>query len=284
MHRTPWTKSSSLISDRLSRQSSPAPAKQQAKGKGKAESPKSRAVIEIETLLHSAENASGREKDSKGGCFCQAREHVLSTYAPICYGCGLILCKLNPPHCACPHCGEVLLDSIQRPVLVAQLKEELRKQISKEEEQRQRAIEEAQKAAGAFPMLPSSVTNRQYTKVASAAPPQSHKVMSLNSATKKVTVSSYTTTPVSSRPPSPSPGEDALKEPPRVPPPDKDISYVKQQPPDPAHPWRNVEFPDLRYVPLPRDDGPKRPRNKQQNNGRGKKPAAGGSSQQHDER
>ena len=169
-------------------------------------------------------------------------------------------------------------------MLVAQLQEELRRQTFKEEEQRQRAIEEAQKAAGAFPMLPSSVTTRQYTKVASAAPPQSHKVMSLNSATKKVTVSSYTTTPVSSRPPSPSPGDDALKEPPRVPPPDKDISYVKQQPPDPAHPWRNVQFPDLRYVPLPRDDGPKRPRNKQQNKGRGKKPAAGGSSQQHDER
>ena len=204
---------------------------------------------------------------------------------PLCYGCGLILCKLNPPYCACPHCGEILLDIIQRPVLVAQLQEELRRQISKEEEQRQRAIAEAHKAAGAFPMLPNSVPSRQYTKAASAAPPQSHKVMSLNSATKKVTVSSYTTTPVSSRPPSPSLEEVALalKEPPRVPPPDKDISYVKQ-PPDPAHPWRNAQFPDLRYVPLPHDDGPKRPRNKQQNKRRGKMPAAGGSSQQHDER
>ncbi|KIM68398.1 hypothetical protein SCLCIDRAFT_88934, partial [Scleroderma citrinum Foug A] len=73
-----------------------------------------------------------------------------------------------------------------------------------------------------------------------------------NSATKEVTMSSYTTTLVSSRPPSPSLGEDAIKEPPRVPPSDRDISYVKQRP-DPAHPWRNAQFPDLRYAPLPHD-------------------------------
>ncbi|KAI6154871.1 hypothetical protein BKA82DRAFT_132754 [Pisolithus tinctorius] len=244
MHRTPWTSSGSLTSDRIPAR--PLPAKQQAKGKGQGP-PKSKAVSALETRLHNVEYASGKEKDPKGGCFCLARDHDLSTYVPLCYGCGLVLCNLNLPHYACPHCGESFLDNSRRPALVAQIQEELRMQVVKEDEERQRAIVEARKAEGAFPMLPGAGGTQGARKGTAAGPQASHKVMSLNNTTKKVTVSSYTNTPVSSRPPSPTP-----EEPHRIPPPPKEISYVKQ-PPDPAHPWKNMQFPDLQYVPPPKD-------------------------------
>ncbi|KIJ67073.1 hypothetical protein HYDPIDRAFT_74062, partial [Hydnomerulius pinastri MD-312] len=83
-----------------------------------------------------------------------AREHDLSTCVPLCQHCGLILCTLNLPYYACPHCSETLLDSFRRSTLRAQLEEELAKQLSKEEQERHRAIEEARNAAGAFPLLP----------------------------------------------------------------------------------------------------------------------------------
>ncbi|KAG6329794.1 hypothetical protein ID866_9293 [Astraeus odoratus] len=255
-HKTAWTSSSSLTSDRIpARQSSPAPSAKQQSSKGKAKAPtgppKSKVVAALEALLHNAQYASGLEKDAKGGCFCQAREHDLSPYVPLCYGCGLVLCKLNPPYCACPHCGEALLDSSHRAVLVAQLEEELQGQIAKEEEERQRAIEEARKAEGAFPLLPNAGPQTKSTKASATPPPQSHKVMSLNSTTKRVTVSSYTSTPVPSRPPSP---KDVPEEPHRVPPPPKHVPCIAE-PPDPAEPWINMEFPDLRYIPLPKEEG-----------------------------
>ncbi|KAI6007985.1 hypothetical protein EDC04DRAFT_2582343 [Pisolithus marmoratus] len=247
----PWTSSGSLTSDRIpARQPTTAPAKQQAKGKSRAGPPKSKAVSALETRLHNVEYASGKEKDPRGGCFCLAREHGLSTYVPLCYGCGLVLCNLNLPHYACPHCGESFLDNARRSAIVAQILEELRGQVAKEEEERNRAIEEARKAEGAFPLLPSASgtqgARRPAGKGTATGPQSSHKVLSLNSTTKKVTVSSYTNTPISSRPPSPVP-----EEPRRFPPP-REISYVKQ-PPDPEHPWKNIQFPDLQYIPPPED-------------------------------
>ncbi|KAI6007969.1 hypothetical protein EDC04DRAFT_2582368 [Pisolithus marmoratus] len=198
----PWTSSGSLTSDRIpTRQPTTAPAKQQVKGKSQAGPPKSKAVSPLETRLHNVEYASGKEKDPKGGCFCLAREHGLSTYVPLCYGCGLVLCNLNLPHYACPHCGESFLDNTRRSALVAQILEELRGQVAKEEEERNRAIEEARKAEGAFPMLPGASgtqgVRRPSGKGTATGPQSSHKVLSLNSTTKKVTVSSYTNTPIS---------------------------------------------------------------------------------------
>ncbi|KAI6008171.1 hypothetical protein F5J12DRAFT_827067 [Pisolithus orientalis] len=67
MHRTPWTSSGSLTSDRIPAR--PLPAKQQAKGRGQGP-PKSKAVLALETRLHNVEYVSGKEKDPKGGCFC----------------------------------------------------------------------------------------------------------------------------------------------------------------------------------------------------------------------
>lgn len=78
MHRTPWTSSGSLTSDRIPARHLPTsttPAKQQSKGKGQSGPPKSKAVLTLENRLHNVEYASGKEKDPKGGCFC------LGTYA-----------------------------------------------------------------------------------------------------------------------------------------------------------------------------------------------------------
>ncbi|KAI6154988.1 hypothetical protein BKA82DRAFT_76420, partial [Pisolithus tinctorius] len=222
----------------------PLPAKQQAKGKGQGP-PKSKAVSALETCLHNIEYTSGKEKDPTGSCFCLAREHDLSTYVPLCYGCSLILCNLNLPHYACLHCGELFLDNSHRLTLVAQIQDELCMQVVKEDEERQRAIMEARKAEGTFPMLPSAGGTQGACKGMATGPQSSHKVMSLNNTTKKVTMSSYTNTPISLHPPSP-----ALEEPHRIPPPPKEISYVKQ-PPDPAHPWKNMQFPNLQHVPPP---------------------------------
>ncbi|KAI6039763.1 hypothetical protein EDC04DRAFT_2603031 [Pisolithus marmoratus] len=136
--------------------------------------------------------------------------------------------------------------------LVAQILEELGAQVAKEDEERHRAIEEARKAESAFN---SSCSRWQrYTGSTSASwqgygyeSPISRKVLCLNSTTKKVTVSSYTNTPISSRPPSPIP-----EEPRRIPPLPREVSYVKQ-PPDLVHPWKDVQFPNLQYISPPKD-------------------------------
>ncbi|KAI6025476.1 hypothetical protein EDC04DRAFT_2722293 [Pisolithus marmoratus] len=99
-------------------------------------------------------------------------------------------------------------------------------------------------------MLPSASAtqgaHRSAGKGMAMGPQSSHKVLSLNSTTKKVTISSYTNTPISSCPLSPSPEELC-----RIPPP-REIGYVKQ-PQDPEHPWKNMQFPNLQYIPAPKD-------------------------------
>ena len=77
MHHTAWTvkssKGSSLPSDRIPPKSKPQQL-QSAKGKGKQTemgTPKSKEVRTLEKLRDDLRNASGKEKDPKGGCFCQ---------------------------------------------------------------------------------------------------------------------------------------------------------------------------------------------------------------------
>ncbi|KAI6033367.1 hypothetical protein EDC04DRAFT_2604996 [Pisolithus marmoratus] len=115
--------------------------------------------------------------------------------------------------------------------LVAQILEGLGAQAAKEDEERHRAIEEARKAERAHSpcFLVPAVVHREH----------------VGQLARRVTVSSYTDTPIPSRPPSPTP-----EEPRRIPPPQ--VSYVKQ-PPDPAHTWKNVQFPDLQCIPPPKD-------------------------------
>jgi len=78
---TPWSSSSSLVSDRIR---PPTPSKQQqqnkgSKGKGKGPAtPKSRTVRVLEARLDGARGSNGRTKDPKGGCFCQGKLHPVA--------------------------------------------------------------------------------------------------------------------------------------------------------------------------------------------------------------
>lgn len=181
-----------------------------------------------------------------------AKEHALSTYNPICNSCGLILCSINVPQYACPHCATPLLTGAARTSLAAKLELQRDETIAREVADRERAIEAAKKAEGAFPSLlgvasgnvarpsPSPSPARSY----SPNPVQPHKVMSLSA--KKVIVSSYTTTPNPSRPAS---RAEAEEEPVRVPPPPKEVAFSRAQRPA-NRPWQNLDDVDLMYVPL----------------------------------
>lgn len=127
-----------------------------------------------------------------------------------------------------------------RESLISRLDSELSATIAKEIAERERGLEEAQRAAGAFPQLmaSSSPSVAQPQARASAPPPsrQTHKVMSLTGSNKRVLVSSYTTTPVPSRPVSRN--EDA-EEPHRVPHPPLQPPYAPQAPSS-QRPWENL--------------------------------------------
>ncbi|KAG1876731.1 hypothetical protein C8R48DRAFT_745328 [Suillus tomentosus] len=252
MQPTPWSKAAgSLPSDRLPRpaQRPQHVSQKQSKGKGKNQEPsKSKAIRKLESLAEGVRKSSGREKDPKGGCFCQAREHDLSPYTAICRGCGLILCAINLPYYACPHCSAVLLSDIVRSSLSARFDEEISKQVAKEEEGRLRVVQQARDAEGAFPVLPGSAaaTPPILSSTPSRPTAQTHKVLSLNSKTKKYTVSSYTNTPVSSRPASRA--ESEVEEVHRVGAPPPEVDFVKRTP-DRNHPWSNMRM-ELLYVPV----------------------------------
>jgi hypothetical protein len=176
-----------------------------------------------------------------------AREHDLSPYTSICRSCGLILCTINLPYYACPHCSEMLLSDIARSSLATRLEEEISKKITKEEEERERVVQEAREADGAFPVLLSSGISPASPNVPFRPSSQTHKVLSLNSKTKKYTVSSYTNTPVSSRPASRAESEEEVH---RVAAPSQEVDYVRSTP-DRHHPWSNMRLQDLYYVPPP---------------------------------
>ncbi|KAF7355420.1 zf-C2HC5 domain-containing protein [Mycena sanguinolenta] len=200
MHKTAWTKqSSSVPSDRI-RPSPPPPSSnpgKNSKGKGKtavSEPPKSKAVRHLESLTSGLSASSvNPQKDPKGGCFCQAREHTLSTYSALCRNCGLALCEINLPQYSCPHCATSLFTSTQRDALIARLEEQIAETLTKEALLRERAAEEARRAAGAFPTLGNAAPRPPPPPAA----PQTRTVISLTSKQgskmKKVTVSSFTT-------------------------------------------------------------------------------------------
>ena len=120
--------------------------------------------------------------------------------------CGLVLCQLQHPALPCPSCrSSLFLQPSTRTSVRARLSAELEAVLKAEEaareteraESQQRAIEAA--GGGAFPVLqPSSVS------ALSPLASQPHKVLSLNSKTRKVTLStaSRTNTPPASSGPS----------------------------------------------------------------------------------
>ncbi|KAI0351906.1 hypothetical protein OH77DRAFT_1429223 [Trametes cingulata] len=254
MNHTAWTKKgSSLPSDRIPPkvQSQAAPAK--AKGKQKETGPpKSKEVRKLEKLRDDLRKASGRDKDPNGGCFCQARMHPLSPYTPICRACGLILCELNLPNYACPHCGGALLTPAAKDSLVDSLDARIAETIAKEEEERQRAIQAARSAEGAFPTL-SAAASRASTpgpgSDAQSSHPvnQSHKVLSLDSKTRKVKVSSYTPPAVSRAASAETVAREAEPQHKRVPPPPAEVACSSA--PSPHRPWANTRGLNVTYVP-----------------------------------
>ncbi|KAF9055969.1 hypothetical protein BJ165DRAFT_1398733 [Panaeolus papilionaceus] len=258
MHRTAWSKSSSLTSDKL--RSGPRPGNNQGQGKGKGkqreEEPKSQAVQSLETLLQEVKTANGRTKDPKGGCFCLARNHKVSAYTPICTACGLILCFLNRPQYCCPHCSDALLTEANRGVLVEQIEAELASTIAKEIQDKERAILEAQQAAGAFPSLLGPAPQVQ-TKSPSPSPKpvqESRTVVTLSNK-KKITVSSFTTVqkPSSSQYSNqPNQENQDPNEPTRVPPP-REPPHASHQP-NTKRPWENLIKGPVQYVSQPRID------------------------------
>lgn len=278
MHQTPWTKkASSVPSDRI-RPKPPLDATSRPKGKGKGhqtqdEPTKSREVRRLESLLtalrESTEKGRRIEKDPKGGCFClgiflqrtwkaflillTARTHNLSPYVPLCTSCGFILCIINLPNFACPSCSSPLLKPTATTALIARLESERASTLASEAEARERAAEEAQKAAGAFPALSAAGLASAPTAPPITAP-QAHKVLSLNSKTKKVTMSSYS--PGSSRPASrglacETEVEDEIV---RIPqPPGADVVCAKRVV-SAERPWENLRGDGAIYVPPARVD------------------------------
>ena len=76
----------------------------------------------------------------------------------MCRQCGLILCTLNPPHYACPHCTSVLGGQGGIGGEIGDLAEQV-------------AREEARAAEGAFPMLLGSQAQMQMARTSHTPPP-----------------------------------------------------------------------------------------------------------------
>lgn len=164
----------------------------------------------------------------------------------------------------------------EKSALVERLSKEVIDTEEKEEAERRRVEEEKRAAAGAFPTLGEGST----TGGVAAPAPTTHKVLSLTGnakGKKKVTVSSYTSTPIASRTGTPDNAGSAgtstpkkAKEPERLPPPPG--PPVPPYPADRNRPFRNLLTPQEWYVHPPQparvdeDGNPKRPRRR----GRGK--------------
>ena len=136
---------------------------------------------------------------------------------------------------------------------MARLESELASTLAREAEARERAAEEAQKASGAFPLLSAAIVSPSPTPPPIVAP-QAHKVLSLNSKTKKITISSYS--PSSSRPASRGLSEKEVEdEPVRIPRPSGvDVDYVKRRV-GAERPWEDLRGAGATYIPPARVDG-----------------------------
>ncbi|EKM50316.1 uncharacterized protein PHACADRAFT_105524 [Phanerochaete carnosa HHB-10118-sp] len=217
-YKTAWSKSGgSLPSDRIpSRTTTPKPKSTKASRSntpGAASPPKSKEVLRLEILRDGLQAVVSRGgvlgTDPKGGCFCQARSHVISTYNSACMQCGLPLCMLNLPNYACPSCVSPLHSEPALHALLAQVLDELDVVLRKEEDARRQAEDERKRIQGSFPTLAAATTASSDSLVnlpGGLAPPpqqqQAHKVLSLNAKTKRVTVASYTKKPRATPPPS----------------------------------------------------------------------------------
>ncbi|GAA5875252.1 hypothetical protein JCM3774_004184 [Rhodotorula dairenensis] len=103
-------------------------------------------LLRIEKALRGFEARKGGQMRT---CFCQARQHPLATYAPLCPRCSLVLCVINLPSSPCPSCSHSpLLSSAATATHIASLqsaredllaREKRRVQLAKAQEERERA-------------------------------------------------------------------------------------------------------------------------------------------------
>lgn len=185
-----------------------------------------------------------------------ARVHALSTYTPTCRQCGLILCSLNRPPFACPHCTAPLLNAAARESLISSLETQIADTLAKEERDHQQAMDDARKAAGAFPSLLGAGPAGAPGPLETHPVNQTHKVLSLNSKTHKIKVEKHRAVPQISRSASASDVENqaAEKVPPKVPHPPPDV-VVSSKPPPTHRPWARLDNADVLYVPPPKPSG-----------------------------
>ncbi|KAL7411295.1 hypothetical protein BDY24DRAFT_417100 [Mrakia frigida] len=139
-------------------------------------------------------------KKGKGGCFCQARIHPLSTYTPLCPSCSLPLCVLQLPHLPCPSCFSSLLTPVSRSRLLATLTEELDSLLASEQRERDR-LEEIRRenawresAGGKFPVLAAGIVKGTKDR-AKAEDAPGRKVMSMNAKTGRFEVKTFVKKP-----------------------------------------------------------------------------------------
>ncbi|CAE6437562.1 unnamed protein product [Rhizoctonia solani] len=246
----------SLTSDLLTpRRQSPAPTQSQPKRpKGHASPaglPKSAEVRKLERLIDEVSTGVVDSRvANRPGCFCLARTHALSRYIPICVHCGIILCSLHNPALPCPSCSGPLLPPATRNALLTQLQEELALQIQREEEklaEEMRAVREIElheSGGGNFPTL----TGKPEAKPAPNLP---RKVLSIGSAGKKATLSTFITVP-SPAASNPNSGRSSPVEE-RIPPPSQTAVAIE---PDPEQklllrqrPWVDLRDPTPMYQP-----------------------------------
>lgn len=124
--------------------------------------------------------------------------------------------------------------------------EQIASRLEKEERDRDQAIEEARRAAGAFPTLAGG-HNQNEAAFNPRPSQQTHKVLSLNSITKKATVTSYTKSPVPSRPISRA--ESIEEEPVRIQKPSNSVSFAGKL--DGTRPWADLKGESVKYIAAP---------------------------------
>ncbi|GAA6060671.1 hypothetical protein JCM10212_001227 [Sporobolomyces blumeae] len=111
-------------------------------------------LLEIDRALRRFDDS--RPGKSRRSCFCQARQHPLSTYTPLCPTCALVLCSLNSPTSPCPSCAHApLLSPTMVSAHVSTLTDRRVALIERERVKRERieAQREAERRAIKFPEL-----------------------------------------------------------------------------------------------------------------------------------
>jgi hypothetical protein len=156
-----------------------------------------------------------------------------------------------------------LMTDAQRESIISQIHRQLASTLAQEAEQKQRALEEAEKLVGAFPSLSGSPAPESSTSIPTAQ--QTHKVMSFKQ-NKRVVVSSYTPTL-----PTPTPDTDEPEdEPDRIPPPPSEPLFSCISPTH-ERPWKNLIKGASTYIPKHRLDDDTRPSQSHGKRNKGKK-------------